>query len=345
MRVVFLGDVAIDVDVNVDVSFDSELVIANLEGAISSQNHLNERVVYNDPVAIEFLKKTGVNAVGLANNHLFDLGHDIEPTIELLEKENIECFGAGTNIEFASRPLVSGNEGTEVVVFGAGWSVIGCRSANREKAGVVPLAPERLFLLLEETLIKKPDAKVVFYLHWNYELELYPQPAHRKLAFDLVHSGAAAVIGAHSHCVQGVERVGNGFVAHGLGNWMFPHNRFFNGKLAFPDFACDQFACHFDPRESNHRIGWYRFEDNCSIRKVNEMSIDSSQLDRFTPYRGMSHKEYTTWFRVNRRKKKLLPVYVDYSHHYRNFLKDCFVRSRQFFLDKSVEYGLKGAPK
>ena len=345
MSVVFLGDIAMERAVAPATKFNEDLVIANLEGAIISSDRLRDRVVYNTPESISFLKESGINAVSLANNHIFDVGKDLSRTHESLLHSDILFTGAGKNIDEASKPIEKKVDGVDVVVFAAGWSVIGCVEAGANQTGALPLDPKLLFSLLERSLDSNPMAKVIFYIHWNYELELYPQPAHRRLAFDLIHAGAAAIIGAHSHCVQGVERVGDGFVAHGLGNWMFPHKHYFNGVLAFPEFSKEQFACHFDVHGTNHRIDWYQFEDNNSVRKTRETAIDSNDLNELTPYRGMSHKEYVSWFRANRRKKKLLPVYVDYRHAYRNQLKNKFVRARQFMIDKLVESGLKGAPK
>jgi poly-gamma-glutamate synthesis protein (capsule biosynthesis protein) len=345
LPVTFLGDIALPEAAKCDIKFDDDLVIANLEGPVSEAQRLGERVVYNCPATIEFLKASGINAVTLANNHIFDLGLDISLTERRLAESEIQFFGAGVDLKTASQPLVSQSDGVEVVVISAGWSVIGCVAARDSSPGVMPLDPPLLFRALAKAKTLNPDAKIIFYLHWNYELELYPQPAHRQLAFDLIHAGALAVIGAHSHCVQGVEKVGAGVVVHGLGNWMFPHNCFFNGKLCFPQFSSQQFSCHIDVRGDTHRLGWYEFENDSTIRRVGETDFDDAGLVRLTPYRGMSHEEYQRWFRLNRRKKKLLPVYADYRHRIRNGLKDQFVKLRAIAINKSVELGLKGGPK
>ena len=345
MSIVFLGDVATDMSVNADVCFDNELVIANLEGAIVSQDLLSRRVVYNSVSVIDFLKKTGVNAVGLANNHIYDVADDLQETKEVLRRSGLSYFGAGKNLDSASKPFVHQLGNQTVVVLGAGWPVIGCQPASRTANGVCPIEPGLLFDMLELAIESHDNAKVFFFLHWNYELELYPQPAHRQLAFELVNRGAAAVVGAHSHCVQGIERVGEGIVVHGLGNWMFPHNRFFNGKLAFPEFATEQIACEIDWENSNHKIHWCQFQDDNRIVKNGESGLESERIAELTPYAGMSHRDYVRWFKIHRRKKKLLPVYADYRHKLRNRAKDKFVRMRQFGLDKLVEFGLKGAPR
>ena len=345
MPVIFLGDVALDQPSQSDISFDHELVIANLEGAIIDEDRRSDRVVYNCPETIRFLKKTGVNAVTLANNHIYDVGQDLGETFKSLDEMDILYTGAGSSVDQACKPLAKTVDGKDVVVFGAGWSVIGCPKASKNRGGVAPLNPNLLFRLLEQTLTENENSKVIFFLHWNYELELYPQPAHRQLAFELIKRGAAAVIGAHSHCVQGIETVDDGVIVHGLGNWMFPHCRYFNGKLKFPDFAREQMAFQLDVLNKDHQVLWYDFDQNNDIIYKHSTGLESDRIAELTPFQGMDSSEYLSWFRKNRRKKKLLPVYVDYRHVFRNFLKDKFVLGRQIILDKAVEFGLKGAPK
>jgi hypothetical protein len=43
-------------------------------------------------------------------------------------------------------------------------------------------------------------------IHGNYEFELYPQPAHRQLALELIDAGVHSVIFHHPHRVGPVER-------------------------------------------------------------------------------------------------------------------------------------------
>ena len=126
---------------------------------------------------------------------------------------------------------------------------------------------------------------------------------------------------------------------------MFPQYRFFNGILAFPEFTKEQIACEIDLENFDHKIHWYQLQDDNRIIKSGESRLESERIAELTPYAGMQHQDYVRWFRIHRRKKKLLPVYADYRHKSRNLIKDKFVRTRQFFLDKLVELGLKGAPR
>ena len=141
MSIVFLGDVATDMPVTADICFDNELVIANLEGAIVSQDLLSSRVVYNNESTIDFLKKTGVHAVGLANNHIYDVVDDLQETKDALRRSGLSYFGAGKNLDSASKPFVQQVGNQTVVVLGAGWPVIGCKAAKHATNGVCPTEP------------------------------------------------------------------------------------------------------------------------------------------------------------------------------------------------------------
>ena len=94
MKIVFLGDIATDIAVDTTVRFDSNLIVANLEGAITEKDLLANRVVYNGPDAIKFLKETGVHAVSLANNHIYDVTDDLTKTKNALRNSGISFFGA-----------------------------------------------------------------------------------------------------------------------------------------------------------------------------------------------------------------------------------------------------------
>jgi poly-gamma-glutamate synthesis protein (capsule biosynthesis protein) len=62
---------------------------------------------------------------------------------------------------------------------------------------------------------------LVVYVHWGVEGATCPTPLQKTLARQLVDAGADVVVGSHSHRVEGAGRLGNGFVAYGLGNFVF----------------------------------------------------------------------------------------------------------------------------
>ena len=51
-----------------------------------------------------------------------------------------------------------------------------------------------------------------------------PSPRDIKNAHQLIDSGASAIIGAHSHIIQGIECYNHGIIAYGLGSFIYRPN-------------------------------------------------------------------------------------------------------------------------
>ena len=165
--------------------------------------------------------------------------------------------------------------------------------------------------------------------HWNIELERYPQPAHRQLAFSVIENGANAVIGHHPHCVGGFEMYQNCPIAYSLGDWWIPHGVFFDGKLSFPDYTLPQIAFEWDI-DRQPVLHWFEYEretHSISYRQSQFLESDAQPSDH-TPFAGLSHKAYKKWFRRHRVKRKGLPIYYDFSATLRNGLRDRFIGGR-----------------
>lgn len=78
---------------------NSDYVIANLETVIDKDNFTKSTFSFSNPNnLIKALKKIGITAVSLANNHILDRGeYGIRKTIDYLEKEKIDYFGIVTS--------------------------------------------------------------------------------------------------------------------------------------------------------------------------------------------------------------------------------------------------------
>ena len=72
--------------------------------------------------------------------------------------------------------------------------------------------------------VEKADANadvVVVYMHWGIQGESCPAGRQRSLAAALVRHGADIVVGSHAHRLQGDGPLGAGYVAYGLGNYVW----------------------------------------------------------------------------------------------------------------------------
>lgn len=350
MNVVFLGDICVSGKSN--FSFDLEklkfdFVVANLEGAIRPDD--GRDIVANSKSVVDYLKLNFINFVTLANNHIFDDLKSFLPTIRLLENENINWFGAGECLSQAIKPLMLSSSESKMVCFSFGLDIIGCKNTFGRAPGVNPFNINHLFKTIKEMRKKDKNSVVVYLFHWNYELELYPQPMYRQLAFDLIDSGVDAIIGMHPHIAQGAELYNGKPIVYSLGNWLFPPRKLGSMSLKFPEISNRQLALGLELKERKQIVAkfhWFQFNpDDCSISLEATEDWSGKILQELTPFREMSHKKYCKWFKKNRRKSFFLPIYYNYKNNICNKCKDGWVKIRQLVIKLLLKYRLKNSPK
>ena len=63
--------------------------------------------------------------------------------------------------------------------------------------------------------------KVIVYIHWGKELELYSGEMQQTIGRRLVDAGADLVVGTHAHVVQEIEYYNNVPIVYSLGNFVY----------------------------------------------------------------------------------------------------------------------------
>ncbi len=162
---------------------------------------------------IENVVRSGMTALSLANNHVYDAGPDA--FIAMKNKLAATC----PEIQFfgtVDKPYATLEaEGRKVAVIGA---LEKCRSR-----GSLIFKEEDVEKLIQD-IRGKFDA-VYVYPHWGKEGEYtrWPSPRQRKLARRWIDAGADGVVGSHSHVFQGRELYKGKPIYYSLGNFYFPH--------------------------------------------------------------------------------------------------------------------------
>lgn len=326
----------------------NQIVVGNLEGAIlRNASEAGGAVLYNDPAVIDYLKSINVKVVSLANNHVFDINQDIGFTIDRLSAEGISSCGAGPDVRSAAVPALVVEDGHERVFVAFGWQTIECQVARGSRPGVNALTTDNVLAQIRAARERYPFATLVALPHWNYELEAYPMPMHRELGFRAIDAGADAVIGCHPHCVQGIEVYQDKPIVYSLGNWFLAQGEYFGGKLTFPSFATLQLAFEWSPETQAMMCHWFEYgvSDHSLTHVGSEPLLESERVRALTPFAGMTASEYVRWFRVHRRKRKLLPVYANPDARLANAVRDSWVRGRHQLLETALRLGLKGGPR
>jgi len=216
-----------------------DLVIANQEGPICAGGKpvSGKCVLRSAPKAAQVLRDWGVDVVTLANNHMFDMGlSGFDETRRRLDAVGIHHLGAGGNVQEASAPLTLDVKGLSIGLLAYSWERIETTCATRAQFGCAPLNHD---MMLEATrrLAREVDFVIVL-PHWGYCDYEYPPPEHLILGRQLLGAGETAVVGHHSHVVQGVVADQRGVLACSLGNFAMAH---FTSLGRGIDFSAENF--------------------------------------------------------------------------------------------------------
>ncbi|KJS28684.1 MAG: hypothetical protein VR64_23475 [Desulfatitalea sp. BRH_c12] len=166
----------------------------------------------------EMLRTLGLDAVSLANNHIADYGQrGLKDTIDYLQKSRIQWGGAGFSKKQAQRPIVITKNGYRIGVLNLAQPEISAISNLGWGAAVLEpcSAVQQMQKLVSETDI------AIGFLHMGVEFFNYPTPNQVALCRALIKAGARIVVCHHAHVPQGYEKYQSGFIAYGLGNFLF----------------------------------------------------------------------------------------------------------------------------
>lgn len=337
----FLADFASYKD-NIEIKglIEGENILLNCEGyLVENILSLNDSVFNNVNLYNELSKKFNI-ILNLSNNHTMDIPTGVSQSISLANKYKIPTVGGGHNLKEACEAYIFIEDNVEIAIISAGWDIIGCKPATYNTEGVAPLDSIRLLQQVKDE--KKTGRKVVVYLHWDYELEIYPQPTHRYLAKQLIDYGADLIVGCHSHCLQGFEKYKNKYIFYGLGNSVFDEEYYFNGKLKFPEFCKVGLAVQWDAKTDAVLVSKTKYKDDTLVFGGFIKPESDNELMGLSTFTKLNHLEYVDFFKKNRRKKNLLPIFHESDTTFSYQVKKAFLNLRAFIIKKMFLLGLKG---
>lgn len=200
----------------------ADLVIGNQEGPITEIDdgsadkcHLRSR-----PGTARALRDSGFDVVSLANNHMFDHGlNGFLQTRESLARAGVQCLGGGTDLGEATCPLVVEINGLKIGLLAYSSEFIQTTCATDSNFGCAPLVGDLMVRDIRK-LASRVDTVIVL-PHWGYCEYAFPTPEQIDLVPLLFEAGAVAVIGSHSHGVQGIDARNDKLVAYSLGDFLF----------------------------------------------------------------------------------------------------------------------------
>lgn len=197
---------------------DSDFVIGNLESPFSIRKKTRgakSAYLFSEVNNIEILRYLNINAVSLANNHIFDYGIEgYETTKKVLSENGIEWFGS------EGKSLILERNGNRLACEG-----FCCYSSNPLCCckyggyGVNEYNIENVLSIVEH--YKDTGYLPLLSVHAGIEHVNYPSVDTIKCAHLLASQTPIIYYGHHPHVVQGIEELSNSLIAYSLGNFCF----------------------------------------------------------------------------------------------------------------------------
>lgn len=209
-----------------EIMQQADIMCLNNEFTYSTQGAPMKGKAYTfraHPDRVAVLNEMGVDVVTLANNHVYDYGKQaLLDTFTTLEGAGIKYFGAGKNLEEAMVPVYFEVDGKIVALVGASRAEKYklTPQATDTEPGILRCYDTELFL----KVIKEADANadfVIAVVHWGTEYSTKLESVQLSTGKEYLDAGADAIIGAHSHCLQGMEYYEGKPIVYSLGNFWF----------------------------------------------------------------------------------------------------------------------------
>ncbi|WP_461207177.1 CapA family protein [Clostridium sp. DL1XJH146] len=187
---------------------DDDLTIVNLEGTFTEATQTADKKFKfkAPPHYVNILKEGNIEAVNIANNHIYDyLDKGYQDTVATLEEADVEYFGNG-NVS-----LIDVNDIKVGLVGYTGFSDTN-ELRNNIKEDIQSLKDQGASLVIAS-------------FHWGIEREYYPYDVQKNLAHYAIDSGADLILGHHPHVVQGIEVYKDKNIIYSFGNFCFGGNK------------------------------------------------------------------------------------------------------------------------
>ncbi|WP_176439715.1 CapA family protein [Haloechinothrix alba] len=215
---------------------DKDLFITNFESVLADnptsplQGQKNYLGWDSPERSVDALKRIGVDAVSLANNHTMDFGREIlADTAAKLTDVGIHTFGAGKGTSKAAEPLVRririGDHEKNLYVLGALKNSAVMREqyrffATETEWGLHPLATRAVAHQIAELRADDPDALIILYPHWGQNYQ-WASDLMWRTSERFRKAGADLIIGHGAHMLQELNVSQHGSTVFSLGNFVF----------------------------------------------------------------------------------------------------------------------------
>jgi poly-gamma-glutamate synthesis protein (capsule biosynthesis protein) len=201
---------------------EADFAFGNLESPISDKGS-NQGSIYSfraDPRAVLGLQTAGLDAVSLANNHIWDWGVDaLSDTVTKLKEVGIIPLGVGENKKEANAGHIFKINGTKIGFLAYTDLYSKSLIATEKDPGISDWSRDQVLSDIKRLKVES-DLLLVSW-HSGTEYEKVPNVEQKEIYKWLIAAGVDLVVGHHPHVTQPVEEYGGGWIAYSLGNFIF----------------------------------------------------------------------------------------------------------------------------
>lgn len=171
------------------------------------------------PQLADAAAETGFDTCSTASNHTLDYGEEgVRRTLDNLDRVGLRHSGSARSEAEAATPNVLDVHGVKIAQLAYTFSFNGIdRPPGKPWIGNLIDAGK---ILADARAVKQAGAEIVILsVHWGTEYQNEPDEGQIGLASELLASpDIDLIVGMHVHVVQPYEKIGDKWVAYGLGN-------------------------------------------------------------------------------------------------------------------------------
>ena len=193
-----------------------DVVVGNLESPILSDFVFSkDKQFAGNSDFIRMLKKSGIDLVTIANNHIREHGVDgVLNTKKVLDEEGILFVG--------SKDISAKTKFVSVLRDGLSLGFLAYNDIDNHRYDDGLISEYNREKILSDISLVKDDVDYLFLLiHWGDEFIHRPSYQQQLDARAFVDAGAKFVICSHPHVIQPIEEYNNGLICYSLGNFIF----------------------------------------------------------------------------------------------------------------------------
>lgn len=207
---------------------DADFSIANLEGALTDSTVAQQKdgpSIKAPKATVSGIKKLGLKAVALANNHITDyLQQGIDDTLATLREAGIRHVGIaprkGSPMPPDSHLSITIND-KKICIYNVSETLFNRPTKVMDGAHVY----DEWIVLNEIKVLKLQHDFLIVIYHGGAEYLPYPTPQTRTRFHRMADCGADFITAQHTHCIGCEEWYNGSYLLHGQGNFLFARQK------------------------------------------------------------------------------------------------------------------------